>query len=254
MHTTQKNALKFGNWVPVKMIIGPGIIGILCLGLGAIHWAFFIPAVFLLLISLYFVCAWHIFSSSGRNLQDKIHQLVIDKVSWDGMGRALDIGCGNGPLSIKLAQRFPQANITGLDFWGKNWDYSMASCQENASIAGVRERITFRQGSASALPFEDASFDAVISNLTFHEVQDVKDKKQCIKEALRVLKPGGVFVLQDLFLLRTYYGTPAALLDVVRGWGVQEAAFIRTGEEGFIPGWVKLPFMIGAMAMLRGVK
>jgi len=56
--------------------------------------------------------------------------------------------------------------------------------------------------------------------------------------ALRVLKPGGTFVLQDLFLLRSIYGTPEELVNTVRGWDVSEVSFIRTCDEAFIPAFV----------------
>jgi SAM-dependent methyltransferase len=254
MKTTENQHMNFANWVPVKMIFVPGLLGLVCVALGFIHWGFWIPAFLFLIIGAYFGSAWTIFSSRFGNLQDKIQDLVISQIDWNGKGKVLDIGCGNGPLTIKVAQRYPQTEVVGMDYWGKNWDYSMKTCTSNAKIAGVEKQVSFRQGSASALPFEEASFDLIVSNLVFHEVQDVKDKRISIREALRVLKPGGVFVLQDLFLLTPYYGTPDELMNIVREWGVSKVEFIRTCEEPFIPGLVKLPFMVGALAILRGIK
>lgn len=244
----------YGNWVPVKMIAGPGILGVICLALGILHWAFWIPAVLFLVIAAYFGISWYLFSSKGGKVQERVQDLVVSHIDWPGRGKVLDIGCGNGPLTIKIAGCSPSAEVVGLDYWGKNWDYSMQVCQQNARLAGVADRVSFQHGSASALPFEDASFDLVVSNLTFHEVVDVADKRKCIQEALRVLKPGGAFVLQDLFLLRSIFGTPGQLVNTVRGWGVREVAFIRTCDEAFIPAFVKLPFMVGTLAILRGKK
>jgi len=245
---------EYGNWVPVKMIAVPGVLGITGLILGAFHWAFLIPAILFLVIAAYFGISRHLFSARGGKVQDQVQQLVVKHIDWPGKGRVLDIGCGNGPLMLKIARRFPEAEVVGLDYWGKRWDYSLRVCQENARLAGVGDRVSFKHGSASALPFEDASFDLVVSNLTFHEVTDVVDKRKCVQEALRVLKPGGVFVLQDLFLLRPFYGTPEELTNVVRSWGTREVEFIRTCDEGFIPDIIKLPFMVGTMAILRGKK
>jgi len=249
---TQKN--NFGNWVPAKMIIIPGLLGVVFLGLGTIHWSFFIGAGLFFIFCGYIAVSRYFFSAKGRNLQDQVQELVLDHIIWNGKGKALDIGCGNGPLTIKIAQRYPEAEVIGIDYWGKRWDYSMETCVENARLSGVDGRVTFRRASASALPFEDASFDLIVSNLVFHEVRDVSDKRKSIHEAMRVLKPGGAFVLQDLFLLRPYYGTPEELVDTIQGWGISNIELIRTCDEPFIPVLLKLPFMMGSLALVRGKK
>ena len=78
-------------------------------------------------------------------------------------------------------------------------------------LEGVNERVSFQQGSASKLPFQDQQFDCVVSNLTFHEVQDQKDKLLLIHEAVRVLKPGGKFSFLDMFFNDLLYGSPEEL-------------------------------------------
>ena len=254
MRSKEANKTCFGNWVPVKMIAAPGILGLACLALGALHWPFLVAAGLLLPIAGYFAAARFLFSAKGGNLQDQVQELVIKQIDWDGKGKVLDIGCGNGPLTIKIARCYPEAQITGIDYWGDSWDYSMQICTRNAQASGVAERTTFRRASASDLPFEDESFDLIVSNLVFHEIRDITDKREAIREAMRVLKRGGVFVLQDLFLLKPFYGSPEELVNTLRGWGVSEVEFIRTCDEAFIPGLVKLPFMLGTLAILRGKK
>ena len=91
-------------------------------------------------------------------------------MDWNGKGRALDIGCGNGALTIKLAQKYPAAQIIGIDYWGRSWEYSKHACERNAEIAGVSERVTFQKASAASLPFDDGYFDAAVSNFVFHMV------------------------------------------------------------------------------------
>ena len=78
----------------------------------------------------------------------------------------------------------------------------------------------FQKASASKLPFADGYFDAAVSNLCFHEVADAKDKREVIREALRVVKKGGKFAFQDLFLLKPVYGDMDALVATIKGWGV----------------------------------
>jgi len=244
----------FGVWVPLKIIIIPLLLTLVFLGLGLIHWVFLVFAGLFLIITVYFAVARHLFSASDSLLQRQIQSLLIDHINWDGSGEILDIGCGNGPLTIALAKKYPGAKVVGMDYWGKDWDYSKQVCERNASLSNVAQRTIFRPGSAVELPFPDNSFDLVVSNLVFHEVRGASDKRELIKEALRVLRPGGSFVFQDLFLLQSYFGTPEELVDLVKGWGTAQVEFIKTCDEPFIPKWVKLPFMVGALAVLRGVK
>ena len=254
MNTIEMKEYQFNTWVPQKMVSGPLILGLGFLIAGIVHWIFLVIGALLLLIAGYFKISRWIFSPEGKNVQNKVLDKIVSNISWSGTGSVLDIGCGNGQLLIKLAQKYPMANFTGTDYWGKNWDYSAGICQANMELAGVSERVTFKSGSATNLPFEDNQFDLVVSNLTFHEVMDAKDKTVCLKEALRVLKPGGKFVFQDLFLLTPYFGTSDELVEKMEIWGATDVTFTPTHDVPFIPRWVKLPFMVGTLAILRGIK
>ena len=126
-------------------------------------------------------------------------------------------------------------------------------CDRNAEIEGVSDRVEFQKANAVYLPFEDGSFDLVISNFVFHEAGG-RDKKEVLKEALRVVKPGGHFVFQDLFLVSRFYGQSDELLEAVRAWGIQDVRLIDTSKLDFIPGALKLPFMVGSIGILCGTK
>jgi ubiquinone/menaquinone biosynthesis C-methylase UbiE len=104
------------------------------------------------------------------------------------------------------------------------------------------------------LPFDNESFDVVLSNLVFHEVGGVKHKTEIIKEALRVLKKDGDFVFQDLFLWSQLYGKPEELLKTIQSWGIKSVKMIHTNKMPFIPKILKLPFMLGTMSMIVGKK
>ena len=248
--------LNFGNWVPLKMIILPAVLALIFFGLALLRWPFLIAGLFFGIISLYFGLAYRLFSPHGGDLQERVQALLVENIECprDKPLKVLDIGCGNGPLSIIAARRFSNAHVVGTDYWGKNWDYSIDVCNTNAGIAGVADRVEFRQADAQKLPFENDRFDLVVSNFVFHEIRGVKDKRAPLREALRVLKPGGRFVFQDLFLLQPYFGTPQELQETLREWGVSQVEFIPTHTRDFIPRFVKLPFMLGTMAILRGVK
>jgi SAM-dependent methyltransferase len=244
----------YGNWVSVKFIYIPLLMGALFGGLTLVWPGFAILAALCLLSGAYFAYARHAFSPRGGDIQAKLWELVLDRLNWNGEGKALDIGCGNGPLTIALAKHHPEGYVTGIDTWGKVWDYSKAVCGRNAKAAGVAERTDFQRASASALPFEDGFFDAAVSNFVFHEVSDAKDKREVIGEALRVIKKGGHFAFQDLFLLKGLYGEVDDLLETIQGWGIAEVTFVDTSASGFIPAALKLPFMVGKIGIIYGTK
>jgi len=248
-------AVTYGNWVSAKLVAFPGAVG----GLFAAA-ALFVPwlgilAGGFLLISGYFAYARRVFSPRGRDVQDRMVGLGLSRLpaaDWEGM--VLDVGCGSGALAVRIAKRCPGARIVGIDRWGPGWESSEQRCQQNARIEGVADRISFVSGDAASLPFDDDSFDAVVSNFVFHEVHGVREKRALLQEALRVLKPGGVFVFQDLFLWRRVYGPIDELLAEIRGWGLARAEFVDTSRSPFVPRALKLPFMLGTAGILYGRK
>ena len=254
MQSSVSNKPDYGNWVSKKFIIIPGLICLIFIGLAfwSAWWA--LPAVLFGLMAGYFLLAYYRFSPAGGDVQARIVGLVLEQLDWDGQGRALDIGCGNAALTLRLAQKYPAAHVTGLDYWGKNWDYSQKVCEQNAERAGVAGRVDFKKASASALPFEAGTFDLAVSNLTFHEVNDTQDKRQVLQEALRVVRPGGKFAFQDLFLVEAIYGKPEELVALVKSWGMRDVKFLRTCDAPFIPRLLKLPFMVGRIGILYGEK
>jgi SAM-dependent methyltransferase len=228
--------------------------GALLLALSFLFPVLAIGAAFFLISFVYFLYARYQFSPRGGNVQTRIRDLVLDHLDWDGEGQALDIGCGNAPLAIKLSQKHPQAHVTGIDCWGAEWDYSQEACQKNARAAGVADRTTFEKASAAALPFDDGLFDAAVSNFVFHEVRDAKDKQDVIREALRVVRKGGKFAFQDLFLVKRFYGQVDDLLETIRSWGVEDVHFVDTSHADFVSKPLRLPFMVGSTGIIYGTK
>jgi ubiquinone/menaquinone biosynthesis C-methylase UbiE len=244
----------YENWVTKRLISVPFAIGLLFLSSTFLFLFLVIPAVLFFLVAAFFAYARYKFSLAGGNVQGHFWELVLAHLDWNGVGQALDIGCGNGALTIKLAQEYPNAQVTGIDYWGSKWEYSKNTCERNAEIEGVSERVTFQKASAVSLPFDGGHFDAVVSNFVFHEVSDAKDKRGVIREAVRVVRKGGAFAFQDEFLVKQFYGNPEDLIDIVKSWGVSKVQFVQTRDADFIPFALRLPLLLGAMAIIAGQK
>lgn len=100
--------------------------------------------------------------------------------------RILDAGCGPGVLAGVVARRRPQAHVVGLDLDPRHYADSAGSAPPN---------LAFRQGSVYELPFGDASFDLAYSRFLF---QYLSRPEEALRELVRVVRPGGLILLQDL--------------------------------------------------------
>lgn len=104
----------------------------------------------------------------------------------------LDLACGTGDLSIALARRLPEGSrITGLDLS----EGMLAVMREKVAAAGLEDKVSASQGDGTALPFPDASFDAV--TIAFG-IRNFSDRPLGLREMLRVLRPGGTLVILEL--------------------------------------------------------
>jgi len=199
------------------------------------------------------IYAYYKFGKNDNELQRKVHDILLDNLPWSGHGQALDIGTGNGGVLIKLAMKYPESNVVGIDSWGKGWDYSKEDCEKNARIAGISDRVQFQKASAADLPFEDEKFDAVVSNFVFHEVRGV-NTRDLIFEALRVLKKGGSFSFQDYFNTEMYYGKKEELIEALKSYGLTEFHFKDLNKSMYVPFLLRLKLFLGNIVTLYGIK
>ncbi len=119
----------------------------------------------------------------------------ILKMAGDVRGKkVLDIGSGGGSLSYLLAKR--GANVTGIEYEERGVQFA----RENLASAdrGQRLRCAFLQGSAYELPFEAETFDVAVS---CEVIEHLQEPDRMLREAARVLKPGGKMVLTTPYRL-----------------------------------------------------
>ncbi len=91
----------YGNWVSKKFVYIPGAMSLLFWVISFAFPALTVVGAIFMLVALYFAYARYRFSPAGGDVQTQIQELVVQHLDWNGEGKGLDIGCGNGPLTIK---------------------------------------------------------------------------------------------------------------------------------------------------------
>ena len=195
-----------------------------------------------------------------------VHQFLVDHFPWqesrkeqgvtDGSGLILDIGCGAAALTNRVAKTYPNTKMISMDYWGSEWSYAKEQCEKNAKLEGVGDRIVFQKGDAAKLDFDDGVFDGAVSNFVFHEVRSAKDKRDVVREALRVIKQGGAFAFQDMFGQKQVYGDMEEFLELLqREQLVREIHYIKNIEREIpIPSFATAPWMIKNAGLIYGIR
>jgi arsenite methyltransferase len=118
---------------------------------------------------------------------------LLDDLDLRGDEHVLDIGCGRGAVLIAAAHRLPRGRATGADIWRlrDRTGNSRAAAERNAMVEGVSERVELADADARDLPVPPGSFDVVLSNLTFSNIRGSEERARALREAVRVLRPGG---------------------------------------------------------------
>ncbi|EHA13765.1 methyltransferase domain-containing protein [Halomonas sp. HAL1] len=134
-------------------------------------------------------------------------QRHIGEMLWGSLPphafNVLDMGCGTGVWTQRLAERYPCAQITGLD---------LAPGMLEQARQRHGESIHWQPGDAAAQPFDKRSFDLVFSNLA---VQWCRDIGAVMAELYRILTPGGLAYITTLL--------PGTLEEIAFAWQRPEA-------------------------------
>ncbi len=143
----------------------------------------------------------------------------------------LDLGSGGGIDVLLSAQRVgPTGHAYGLDMT----DEMLALARKNAETAGAKN-VSFLKGQIEQIPLPDDSVDVIISNCV---INLAVDKPAVLREAFRVLKPGGRFAVSDVIVRGE---VPADIRHSMELWvgciagALEEKQFLRLlGEAGFV--------------------
>lgn len=116
---------------------------------------------------------------------------LLDSLELRGDERVLDAGCGRG-----------------VDLWTKDQSGNRPDAAlANARAEGVIDRVTVTSGDVRQLPFEEAAFDVVVSNLVLDNLKSQEGWARAMREMARVLKPGGRVLVSDLAHTDQYAAT-----------------------------------------------
>jgi len=131
---------------------------------------------------------------------------MLDMLSWTGQEQVLDVGTGKGLLLIGAAKRLTGGKGIGIDIWNRAdlSHNSAGAALRNATIEGVREKVSIQYADAQCLPFPDHSFDYVVSNLCLHNIPTRNGRDLACREIDRVLKPGGTALIADYIHIGQY--------------------------------------------------
>ena len=252
----------YGSWMSNPVFTMVGALLALAVVLAALSFLVFhlawlgvifaVAAVVFLALLVWITWIRKQYAFGGGGVMERVHEVVLAHLDFDGDGALLDVGCGSGALSIRAALTWPGAQVTGIDYWGAAYGYGQAMCEKNAKSEGVAARCRFRHGDANKLDFPDESFDAVVSNYVYHNVVG-SDKRALLLETLRVLKKGGVFALNDDMKPRMY-GDMDAFAQELRDMGYADVRLIDTAQEAFGSRARAAAMMLGASRMLVGRK
>ena len=163
---------------------------------------------------------------------------LLNSLPLRGDEELLDVGCGRGLLLLGAAKRLTSGRAVGVDPW-RSVDQAgntRAATMANAEAEGVADRVELRDGDARDLPFEDESFDVVVSSLALHNITGDDGRRTAVDEIVRVLRPGGFVALLDFAGTGQYAQalTAAGLADVRRSprhFGMWPPVRVVTGTK-----------------------
>ena len=150
---------------------------------------------------------WMIYDSKFGKARER--EKYLDKLAWRGDERVLDVGCGLGLFLIGAAKRLSTGRAVGIDKWQQE-DLSgnnAAGTLSNAMIEGVAEKVEVHTGDARKLPFDNASFNVVLSSMALHNIYNAGERQTAVREIARVIKSGGRVLIADVRHIRQYAAT-----------------------------------------------
>jgi SAM-dependent methyltransferase len=147
---------------------------------------------------------WMLWESRVGKLRSR--DRLLQRLEWTGREQVLDVGCGRGLILVGAARRLRTGKAIGIDIWQSEdlTGNSSGAAVENARREGVDDRVEVRTADMRQMPFPDATFDVILSRAAIHNIYSVSDRAKAIREIVRVLRPGGRVVIDDIRNVHEY--------------------------------------------------
>jgi ubiquinone/menaquinone biosynthesis C-methylase UbiE len=174
----------------------------------------------------------------ARRLVRRVYRRIAEDIvdAAPDAGSVLDVGTGPGVLLLEVGRRRPDLRLTGIDLSAD----MVTAARRNLRPLG--ERATARTADVTALPFDDDTFDVIVSSFSLHHWDDPAG---AVPELARVLRPGGRLYIYDFrFAPFTVLEDTAARHSVLSGQSPRRTV-IRPGIA-FFPKCVRQVMAAGA--------
>ena len=145
-----------------------------------------------------------------------------------GAVRVLDVGTGTGQLAIAAVSRWPGIAVVGVD--ASSEMRAMADLIADRTLGQARGRLTTEVAFADAMPFRDGSFDVVLSSFVF---QLVPNRARALREARRVLRPGGALAYVSWLQDNRAFAPDLVFDEVLEAYDIPGREF--DGRSGDLP-------------------
>lgn len=148
-------------------------------------------------------------------------QELFRRYGLKGRFRALDLACGTGEVTRRLAELCPEAELVGVDLHEPHLERARVLCR------GLEDRVRFQTGDAFALEFPDGAFDLGVCRFLLHAVPEAP---RVVAELVRVVRPGGrVHLLAEDYAMMHFHPTDR---DTDEFWRRGPMAYARkTGSD-----------------------